>query len=59
MDSERIGRSNTSKRLEKQLLGTTDESDPVERLGRLLGRGLGFLFLLYLAWHLFTTYIAA
>lgn len=57
-EAETVGRSNLARQIEQRLF-RTEGSDPVERWGRIIGRTLGFLFLLYLVWHLATTYILA
>ncbi|WP_170984583.1 hypothetical protein [Rhodoligotrophos defluvii] len=36
-----------------------DESDPAIRWGKRLGRALGLILLVYLVWHLYSTYLAA
>lgn len=34
-----------------------DENDPIEIWGKRLGRIIGYVFALYLIWHLVTTYV--
>lgn len=55
-ETETIGRSNVAKQIEHRLF-RTEGVDDVERAGKIIGRTLGFLFLLYLVFHLLTTYV--
>ncbi len=34
-----------------------ETSDPAEVWGKRIGRGLGIVFVIYLIWHLLTTYV--
>lgn len=50
----------TMKRLQAlghDIADTHSDDDPAERWGKLVGRGLGFVVVGYLIWHLFSTYV--
>ena len=55
-ETKGVADSSMARQLEHRLFDTAS-SDPAERWGKIIGRSLGFLFLIYLVYHLLTTYV--
>ncbi len=59
-DSESIGQSSFARvanRLRDHFAGHSEKDDAAEIWGKRIGRGLGAIAFVFLAWHVLTTYI--